>query len=159
MSTDPASTDDDEALTWTGDETPETVPPRSGRAGTTPRRGRPDRLEIPDDGESAAVGEHVERPQTGSIALVVLGLLAGAHLFYTVGWVLAIGPLDAFYGPSDVVGGVIFSIGLVLAAASPVVWAAASVWFTRSRPIWQRIAALAIGAAILVPWPFIVGVR
>lgn len=102
---------------------------------------------------------HAEPAQTGSVALVLLGLLGGVHLLYAVGWVLSVGALQAAYRPLDVLGGAMFSLGLVFAIAAPLVWFGASFWFTRSRPSWQRIAALVAGAVILVPWPFLVGMR
>jgi hypothetical protein len=154
------STDDDDALSWAGDEEPGARGTGAERPARTARRRRQDASasapvrESTRDAEADAVDG-----QTGSAALVILGLLGGVHLLYAVGWVVSIAPLQAVFGPSDVLGGVLFGLGLAFAAASPVVWFVAAFWFTRSRPVWQRIAGLLAGAIVLVPWPFVVGVR
>jgi hypothetical protein len=151
------STDDDEALTWAGDDVPATVGRRS--AGTTGER---DPLATSDESAVPSTGHPVPARaagETGSVALVLLGLLAGVHLLYSVGWVLTIGPLQEAFRPVDLLGTAMFSLGLVAAAASPVVWFVSAFWFTRSRSSWQRIAVLVVGAVLLVPWPFVVGLR
>lgn len=157
------STDDDDALSWAGDESPD---PRGTLAGRPSRtRGRE-----PDDIDSAGAGEpsddgridqeaRDDKQQLGSVALVLVGLLFGVHLLYAVGWALSIEALQTAYRPLDSLGGVMFSLGLVFAIVSPLVWFVASFWFTRSRPTWTRIAAIAAGAILLVPWPFLVGMR
>jgi hypothetical protein len=149
--------DDDEALSWAGDDSDRTAssPPvtthrvRSARHGAT----------TVDEGESAGPGDGAEAGQTSSVALVVMSLLGGFHVLYGLGWGLSIGPLQAAFRPIDLLGTTMFSLGLVFAVASPFVWLGASMWLTRSRPTWQRIAALAIGAVLLVPWPYVVGLR
>jgi hypothetical protein len=151
---DAVTADDEEALSWAGDETIE--PRTSAAAGIAARRvdGGPGRSGTAQ--AEPAPSESVPG-QTGSVALVLLSLLGGFHLLYVVGWVLTIAPLQAAFRPLDALGAVMFSLGLLLAAASPVVWFAATFWFTRSRPSWQRIAGLLVGAVLLVPWPFVVG--
>jgi hypothetical protein len=153
------STDDD-ALSWAGDEEPAARGTRAERPDRAPRRPRRDEPVVASTAtvDTARDAGTVDG-QTGSAALVILGLLAGVHLLYAVGWVVSIAPLQAVFGPSDVLGGALFGLGLAFAAASPVVWFGAAFWFTRSRPVWQRIAALVAGAIVLVPWPFVVGVR
>lgn len=162
------STDDDDALSWAGDEEPVSGGPRAERPVRTPRRLRQDEADVadepfvadtpPGDG-SASDADPADGGQLGSAALVILGLLGGVHLLYTVGWVVTIAPLQAVFGPSDVLGGALFGLGLAFAAASPIIWFASAFWFTRSHPTWQRIAALVAGGVLLVPWPFVVGVR
>lgn len=153
------STDDDDALSWAGDESV-AAPVTSERGGRTPRRLRQDEQDAASDADDArATDDDALDGQTGSVALVLLGLLGGVHLLYSVGWVLAIGPLQAGYRPIDALGSAMFSLGLVFAAAAPLVWFAAAFWFTRGRFVWQRIAALVAGAVLLVPWPFVAGVQ
>ncbi|RWZ61101.1 hypothetical protein ELQ92_08625 [Labedella populi] len=154
------STDDEDALSWAGDDVPATEVSR----GTRPAGERNHAVTAePAEGNGAASRHDIDRGpasgETGSLVLVLLGLLGGAHLLYSVGWVLAIGPLQASFRPVDLLGTAMFSLGLVAAAASPVVWFVSVFWFTRSRPSWQRIAALVVGVLLLVPWPFVVGVR
>jgi hypothetical protein len=111
-----------------------------------------------DEGESTGTGDNAESTrQTSSVALVVMSLLGGFLVLDGLGWGLSIGPLQAAFRPIDLLGTTMFSLGLVFAVASPFVWLGASMWLTRSRPSWQRIAALAIGAVLLVPWPYLVG--
>ena len=164
------STDDDDALSWAGDEDPGARRTRDDRPARTEHRRRPDASVIGstgatagshDGGSGSDSGSEADTiaGQTGSAALVILGLLGGVHLLYAVGWVVSIAPLQAVFGPPDVLGGALFGLGLAFAAASPVVWFGAAFWFTRTRPVWQRIAALVAGAIVLVPWPFVVGVR
>lgn len=154
------STDDDEALSWAGDEVPAAGVrrPESLGASTSAVRGS---AESDPAGPGSGVLEDrasARASETGSVALVLLGLFGGVHLLYAVGWVLAIGPLQAAFRPVDALGTAMFSLGLVAAAASPIVWFVSVFWFTRSRPSWQRIAGLVVGAVLLVPWPFVVGV-
>ncbi|RWZ52011.1 hypothetical protein ELQ90_08060 [Labedella phragmitis] len=149
--------DDDEALSWAGDDSD----PTASSAPVTSRRSRSARETGKDDeGESTDTGDGVETVrQTGPVALVVMSLLGGLLVLSSIGWALSIGPLQAAFRPIDLLGTTMFSLGLVFAVASPFVWLGASIWLTRSRPAWHRVAALAIGTVLLVPWPYLVGLR
>jgi hypothetical protein len=152
------TSDDDEALSWAGDDSD----PTASSAPVTTRRSRSAHASGNDDdeAESTDAGDGVESTrQTGAVALVLTSLLGGLLVLSSLGWGLSIGPLQAAFRPIDLLGTTMFSLGLVFAVASPFVWLGASIWLTRSRPAWHRVAALAIGAVLLVPWPYLVGLR
>lgn len=152
---------DGDALSWHGDDDPtldtgvETArepaaPARAPRA----RRGR-------EAGPSAPVAravdvpgdEHVEQAALGSVALVVLGMIAAAYLLFAVGWLIAALRLQAVSG-LPVAGATLAAIGIA-AALAPIVWLAAVLVITRRSRTWVRFAWLVAGVILLVPWPFI----
>ncbi len=166
--------DDEEALRWEGDDGAPALPDRGapkgwrtvegsgdapvpGAAGASGSKARIDTGTVgppasgPDDDEDAN-----EAPALGSVALVSLGLLGGIYLLYTVGWILGgTRLLDAaafLVEPSAVVPAV------WVAFAAPALWFGTSLVLTRHRAPWVRLAWLAAGAFLLVPWPFVMGV-
>lgn len=153
---------DDDALSWAGDDDPtlSTAPAKPGDAlapGWTVV-GEPGQL---NDTTAEAVGDDSDLDATtdaaaaSSTALIVLGILGGVYLLYTVGWAIAAGRV---VNPApDAVGAFMFSLGLWLAAAAPALWFTLSLWLTRStsrlRYVW-----LLLGVVVLIPLPFVAGV-
>ncbi|GAB2512987.1 hypothetical protein [Paramicrobacterium agarici] len=139
---------DDDPLSWAGDDDPTLQTSRSDAAGETrsPKQARSPRRS--DDAAPA------QPRQSGSVMLVVMGVLGGIYLLYTIGWALNIG--RDTYSVVSPIDQIMYTVGLWLAAAAPPLWFAASLWFTRghvkSRTVW-----LVIGAVMLIPWPFVIG--
>ncbi len=150
---------DDDALSWAGEDDPtlEGAGPKPAAdalaPGWTPVGG-PGTIaepldatpEQPENAQDAAAGS--------SIVLIVLGILGGVYLLYTIGWAITAGrtPNSAV----DLVGQFMFTVGLWLAVLAPAGWFALVFWQTRGRAL-RRVLLLVLGALVLVPLPFVLG--
>ena len=152
---------DDDALRWEGDDDPTLAPGWKTVEQPVPLAGTPD--EATDaataaiDGEAGAATSDSEADgpaQTGSVELVVLGVLGGIYLLYTIGWFIT--ALRTTAPGLGVVDDAMYSLGLWLAVLAPALWLGLSFWLAggrRSRLLW-----LIGGALVLVPVPFVLGV-
>lgn len=174
---------DDDALSWAGDDDPTLDP--SGAREIADQPGEPaEALELQDPIPVAPAptpeAEHVatkptasrspepastpdvaagplEREQMSSAMLVTLGIFGGVFLLYSVGWLISAFRPDAAV-PDDTVGAFMFNVGQGLAVAAGPVWMAATLWLTRGSKPYVRIAMLALGVLLVLPWPFLRGV-
>jgi len=138
-----ADTDDNAALGWAGDEVPAT---------RTPRVEQPQRVELV---ETSPAG----KPQMPAALLVTYGILAGAYLLYTVGWVASVQRYNAtVVTSSEPLNAFMFGLGQILAMLAPALWFAATLLLTRGRKPVIRLLVLLVGLAAVVPWPFALGV-
>lgn len=174
---------DDDALSWAGDDDPtldpsgareiaggpaepaeeidlrdpivaEPVPtPVAAPAATKPTAPR----STAPDNTSSVAAEPLEREQMSSAMLVTLGIFGGVFLLYSVGWLISAFRPDAAV-PNDTVGAFMFNVGQGLAVAAGLVWMAATLWLTRGSKPYVRIAMLALGVLLVLPWPFLRGV-
>lgn len=157
---------DDDALRWEGDDDPTLAPGwrRVGNAApaTDASPGAPtgdgDLREAEDgthaDVEATADDTGAARRQTGSVELLVLGVLAGVYLLYTVGWLLTAVRTSA--PGTSIVADAMYSLGLWLSVLAPALWFGL-VFAVVSRP-GRRLLWLIVGAVVLVPLPFVLGV-
>lgn len=106
---------------------------------------------------TAAAAKPLEREQMSSAMLVTLGIFGGVFLLYSVGWLISAFRPDAAV-PNDTVGAFMFNVGQGLAVAAGPVWMAATLWLTRGSKPYVRIAMLALGVLLVLPWPFLRGV-
>lgn len=129
--------DDDEALSW-DDGTDDATHVGARRAASAPA--------VVDDlpADSRA---------TGSAMLVVLGILAGAYLLFTIGWVLA--ALRGDYTVPNLLGEIMYQLGQFLAIVAPALWFGTVLLLTRRRTALVRVVWLVVGAVLLAPWPFL----
>lgn len=141
----PPHEDDDEALSWAGDESPVRTAPRGA---ATPAADPVGDAVAPEGDEPEAAEPVVER--TSSVLLVASGVLGGIYLLFTVGWVLSAEP-PALEG----LAAVMYVLGQWLAIAAPALWFGATFLLTRHRPAPVKLLWLVIGMLLLVPWPFI----
>lgn len=83
---------------------------------------------------------------------VFIGILGGIYLLFSAAWIVtALGdPVQI----EDPVGSFMFILGLWLAAAAPAAWFAAVLVFGRHRRFFWRFAMLALGAVLVIPWPY-----
>ncbi|MFS0893525.1 hypothetical protein [Microbacterium sp. 179-I 3D3 NHS] len=142
------TSDSDDALRWEGDET---AASRSSAASRTPRPAPGRAAEAVDSGSGQRATDEVAGISTGMLLLI--GVVAGVYLLYTLGWVvggLRLRPLASF-----LVADAMFLPWFVLAIAAPALWFLASWLLTRARPVWVRVVALLAGVILLVPWPFV----
>jgi hypothetical protein len=130
------SDSDEDALSWAGDD-------------------KPDKPEAPAKAASA-VHEHEEAPPTSALVLITYGILGGAYLIYTIGWVIEI-QRSATVLPS-LFANLMFRLGEDLAIGSPVIWFLAVFLLTRHRALGARLLWLLLGLAVVIPWPFVLGV-
>ena len=154
--------DEDEALTWAGGrdpshyETPEAKPakvvrPSKRSASNGVAANDADAADERDDDESEDAA-----PATSSVVLVLLGILGGIYLLYTVGWFVS---WQRFvYVASTPLDQTAFSVQQALSLVSAPVWFVVTLLLTRDRKPTVRLLWLIIGALVLVPWPFTLGV-
>jgi hypothetical protein len=153
----------DEALSWDGDDDPtlepRMEPARAAKAMRPPKAPRPERTARPAHAAApATAGAEVDaagdQPAVlGNVALVALGLIAGAYLFFAVGWLIAGLRLQVLSGV--LVSPVMYTAGVWGAALAPVVWFVAALALTRRSRAWVRFSWLIAGIVLLVPWPFL----
>lgn len=147
----------DDALSWDGDDDPTLdvgvdapraarVEPTADTAPTTPRVRQPRQVVPTEEEDDVPAG-------LGNVALVSLGLIAGAYVFFAIGWFIAGLRLQALGGLP--VSTVMLVAATFAAAATPVIWFATTFALTRHARTWVRFAWLIAGIVLLVPWPFI----
>lgn len=162
---------DEDAFRWDGDEDPETSRPRAPRRGKSradsdaddartrshnPRPRNPDsqasEVAAQESAEAAAEGE--KQQQMSSALLVVLGVLGGIYLLYTVGWALT-----AVRHAAAVSQGGMQLAGEVerwMATIASPLWFVVVLYLSRGHRT-ARVIWLVVGALVLAPWPFIMG--
>lgn len=142
---------DDDALSWDGDDDPTldvgVEAPQASERPVGPERGETLRAVAPP-------ADHDDIPAgLGNVALVSLGLIAGAYLLFTIGWIIAGLRLQSVEGLPVAVP--LLTVATVVAAAAPPLWFATTVALTRGSRPWVRFAWLLAGLVLLVPWPFL----
>jgi hypothetical protein len=91
--------------------------------------------------------------------LVTYGIIAGAYLLYTVGWVFSVQRYNATVPVSpEPLNAFMFGLGEILAMLSPALWFAATLLLTRGRKPIIRLLVLLAGLVVVLPWPFVLGV-
>ena len=141
-----AEPDDDAALAWAGDEQPARAPQAGPEA---PEVRTVDPVETSPDA----------KPQMPAPLLVTYGIIAGAYLLYTVGWVVSVQRYNATVVTSpEPLNAFMFGLGQILAMLAPALWFAASLLLTRGRKPIIRLLVLLAGLVATLPWPFILGV-
>jgi len=132
--------DDDAALAWAGDEKPVAAPAKQPV------------VEVVET--SPAV-----KQQMPAALLITYGILAGAYLIYTIGWVVSAQRYNATVVTSpEPLNAFMFGLGEILAMLAPALWFVASLLLTRGRKPVIRLLALLIGLVVVLPWPFVLGV-
>jgi hypothetical protein len=134
--------EDKKALSWDGDDDVATPAPRP----ETPAKGA--------ISGSAKADNPLTKQAPSSALLIIYGILAGAYLIYTIGWIISVfndnrGPFDDFLTE------VMYQVGEYLAIASPALWFATALLLTRGRRPIIRILALILGLLVVIPWSFV----
>lgn len=151
---------DDDALRWEGDDDPTLAPGwrRVGNAApVTDAPGGEGGADASAEAEASADADtdaEPERRQSGSLELVVFGVLAGVYLLYTVGWLLT--AVRTTLPGTSIVADAMYQFGLWLSVLAPALWFGL-VYAVVAKPA-RRILWLVIGAVVLVPLPFVLGV-
>lgn len=172
---------DDDALSWAGDDDATLAPgwKRVGGGAAVPTS-TPDAAAassaatgVADDAStdtSSDTDAHVEpvvaatagddaagddtAKQLGSFELVALGVLGGIYLLYTVGWLLTV--IRTTLPGQSVIGDAMYGFGLWMSVLAPALWFSLVAALVK-RPA-LRLVWLAVGAVVLVPLPFVLGV-
>jgi len=150
----PADTDphdDGDALHWDGDDDPRPVLPPGWHA-----KGKgADRVVTtggPAERPATTDTQTEDEPALGSAGLVGVGVLGGVYLLFTIGWV--VGGVRLQGVASFLVSPAASVPAVWLAVLAPAIWFATTLWLTRRSRTWLRFLWLAVGAVLLVPWPF-----
>ncbi len=165
------TSDSDDALSWDGDEggaptgraPKKPAQPRSAPAAAGQAERSADDPALPEGWNAVGKGsaavvrpgddDDEEHQPLSTAMLLILGIVGGVYLLYSVGWVvggLRLKPLANFF-----VADAMFLPWFVLAVAAPLLWFLASWVLTRGRAGWIRVSALLLGVVLLVPWPFV----
>lgn len=155
---------EDDALSWDGDDALEArrPAPRRERQSPPPAASSTEPSDTAADGASdvaaaaasAAEAEATEPEGIGTVALVLLGILGGVYLLYTIGWIL--GGVGMQTKALFMLPAPLYQASMWLAALAPALWFTAALLMTRHSKDWVRVVALVVGALLLVPWPFVV---
>ncbi len=147
--------EDDDALSWAGgsDATHVDTPVGANAA----RQPKPKRSDVGGPrATSATVVDDTPSTPASAAFLVTIGILAGIYLLYTFGWLitvqhtgtLAVTPLEQ----------IAITLKEYLAIAACALWFAAVFYLTRHQRPAVRLTWLVIGAIVLIPWPFVLGI-
>jgi hypothetical protein len=123
--------------------------------------GVPTVLEQAELAEDAAVEAELAEAEKqsaplSSIALIGYGILGGVYLLYTIGWIISVVRAPV---PDQVdFASLMNQFGQVLAIAAAPLWFISALLLTRRRSTRSSVGWLLLGAFVLVPWPFILGV-
>jgi len=104
-----------------------------------------DALEDGDDSSAA--------PPLSTPMLLLVGIVGGVYLLYTIGWI--IGGVNLQASALFLVPSVMYDVGRWAAVLAPALWFGAVWILTRRSPSWVRVLGLLAGVALLVPWPFV----
>ena len=175
---------DEDALTWAGDpqdrapgsgasSSPAKKPAAKKPAAKKPAPAKTDALQTgpvvhpsvlgdkPDAGTSTVdvdpTFDELVKPeppaQMPAWALVAFGLFAGVYLLFSVAWlIIALNPPIAF---ADPVASFMWVASLWFAACGGIIWFLATLILGRYRNMGWRIFMLLLGAAVLIPWPYL----
>ena len=153
------STEDEEALAWAGDNDERLT---TGSTSTSPVRKRrasplPSPLAVPTPLETSPSATSLEEDVPRGISSgegIALGVLGGFYLLFSAAWIVtALGdPVQI----ADPLGSFMFISGLWLAACAPAAWFSATIFFGRHRTFLWRFSVLALGAILVIPWPYII---
>lgn len=129
--------DDDEALTWVGDE-------EQGRAAP--------RLREPEPAPAAGAVEPEEAPGSRGRSIATVAFVV-PYLAIAVGWIFAVQQLSS--GSASLFGEILWQFGEFLAMLAAPLWFAATVTLTAQHRPLVRVGWLALGLPVLLPWPLV----
>lgn len=150
----------DDALSWGDEADASYVDPgrddldRAGadRVGTD----RADADPAAGDPSGAAAAARAPGDRRRAAVTAATGVLGGVYLMYSVGWILGL-QLLSLTGPTLLIE-IMYQFGEFLAIIASALWFATTLALTRGGRPAARLGWLALGALVLVPWPFLLGV-
>jgi hypothetical protein len=129
--------DDQDALSWAGDE-------EQGRAAP--------RLREPESAVTAADVEAQEAPGSRGRSVATVAFLV-PYLAITVGWIFTVQLLAS--GSASLFAEILWQFGEFLAMLAAPLWFAATLSLTKAHRPMVRVGWLALGLGVLVPWPLV----
>jgi hypothetical protein len=152
------TSDADDALTWEGDDDrPTPVPaPQAEKKPVLPRGWNAVGKRSETVGrvrEDGTIREPDEKPALSTPMLLLVGIVGGIYLLYTIGWI--VGGLRLQSSAMFLIPDVMYQVALWVAVLAPALWFCAVWVLTRRSATWVRVAGLLAGALLLVPWPFV----
>jgi hypothetical protein len=152
---------DDDALNWDGDDALDARRPEVRRPKQEPTASAASVPAVAASPTTASVTPSVsdadadDEPQAiSTVTLLLLGILGGIYLLYTVGWIL--GGIRMQLPVTFTLPVPLYQGALWLAVLAPALWFVAVLAATRGSRSWVRVVWLIAGAVLLVPWPFVV---
>lgn len=141
------STPEEDALSWAGDDDRLTTgsplsAKRDARGASSVKQ--PSKQSDTDSAEPSGLS---------SVALIGFGIFAGIYLLFSVAWLIT-----ALRNPTqiaDVLGNAMFQFGLWLSVLSPAIWFGAVLYLGKNKKVSTRLLFLLLGAAVLIPWPYV----
>lgn len=153
------TSDADDALSWEGDEDRPPEKKNPDTTSTTPALadgwkavGRDSETVGRIEAHGAVTVPGEPRPLSTPM-LLLIGIVGGVYLLYTVGWI--IGGLNLQVSALFLVSGVMYHVGVWSAVLAPALWFAAVWVLTRRTAAWVRVLGFLAGVVLLVPWPFV----
>ncbi|GAB2983228.1 hypothetical protein [Frigoribacterium salinisoli] len=107
------------------------------------------------EAERAPTGAPDEPQVMGSGALVAHGVLGGASLLASVGWLVSAWRFAYVF--ADPAMTLLWRLGVGLAVLAPVLWFTASIVLVPAARVRRRLVVMAVGVLVVAPWPFVVG--
>ncbi|MEW1973555.1 hypothetical protein AB0301_00520 [Microbacterium profundi] len=152
------TSDADDALTWEGDDDRPTTrsTPEAEQKTTLPRGWNAVGKRSETVGRTRNEGtlsDPGERPPLSTPMLLLVGIVGGIYLLYTVGWI--VGGLTLQSSAMFLIPDVMYQVALWAAVLAPALWFVAVWVLTRRSHSWVRVAGLLGGVLLLVPWPFV----
>jgi hypothetical protein len=148
--------DDDDALRWGGDrdathfESP-AVPKPDKRA--KPASGGADTA---DPGDANDLDAALPSAPGNGAFLVAVGILAGIYLLYTIGWIVTVQHTGTLATTPLEQAALVAKEYFAIAACA--LWFGATFLLARRVRASTRLVWLAVGAIVLIPWPFVFGI-
>lgn len=156
------TSDADDALSWEGDEDLPPAPNEKGTRGTSahttglPRGwkavGR-DSSTVERTEQEGSLSDQQRLQPLSTPMLVLVGVIGGVYLLYTIGWI--IGGLNLQGSALFLVPAIMYQAAVWAAVLAPALWFVAVWLLTRRSASWIRVVGFLAGAALLVPWPFV----
>lgn len=131
--------DDDEALSWAGDE-------EQGRAAPRLRGPEADPVVVSAETDVTAVAPGATGRRVATV------LFAVPYLAFAIGWIFSV---QVAPGPVELGPSILWQFGEFLAMLAAPLWFAATLTLTRAHRPLVRVGWLALGLGLLVPWPII----
>lgn len=146
----------DDALSWGDEADASYVDPGRDDLDRAGSDAAADRVDGANTFAAERAAERAPGDRRRAAVTAATGVLGGVYLMYSVGWILGI-QLLSIPGPTLLIE-IMYQFGEFLAIIASALWFATTLALTRGGRPAGRLGWLALGALVLVPWPFLLGV-
>ena len=144
------TSDADDALSWDGDEDLTSSKPALPDGWNAVGKNSDTVGRVAEDG---TVVEATDPQGLSTPMLLLIGIVGGIYLLYSVGWI--IGGLNLRASASFLIPEVMYLVAFYAAVLAPALWFAAVWLLTRRSASWVRVLGFIGGILLLIPWPFV----